>query len=90
MNKILDTTKYIIDHSENVKIDLDKVKEFAKQIKISESVDWWSMAPYKMDGLNDKDKLTFVSFLAMQSFCFWGTPKWAVNGHDGVYGFIFL
>ncbi len=101
MNQILETTAYVVEHSKNVIINEDKLKEFSKTImedkaeekaKKEETELWVKVAPFDMTRLSIQDQLTFTFFLCSQAFCYWGDPKWKIEYkgkfYGGTFGFI--
>lgn len=79
MNKILETTKFVVDNSENVKINHDKVIEFSKNFNHGNLPHWLSASPVSYSHLNNKDKLNFLLVFNSTSFCYWGEPKWTIE-----------
>jgi len=92
MNKILETTKYVVKNSDFVKINHDRVEEFSNGFDHGEVAHWFSAAPYDFSHLSDEDKLHFVFLFNALSFSYWGDPKWTVEHkdkkHDGSWGMI--
>lgn len=92
MNKILETTKYVVENSDFVKINQEKVKEFSSGFDHGKVAHWLSAAPYDFSHLSDEDKLHFVFLFNALSFSYWGSPKWTVEykdkKHDGSWGMI--
>lgn len=92
MNKILETTKYVVENSSFVKINHDRVKGFSSGFDHGKVVHWLSAAPYDFSRLSDEDKLHFVFLFNALSFSYWGSPKWTAEykdkKHDGSWGMI--
>ncbi|MCX6780621.1 MAG: queuosine salvage family protein [Candidatus Magasanikbacteria bacterium] len=92
MNTILQSTKFVVDHSEFVKINHDKVFEFAKDFKHENVCHWLSAAPFEFSKLSDEQKLHFLFLFNALSFSYWGEPKWTIEYHgnqiDGSWGLI--
>lgn len=92
MNKILTSTKFVVDNSKHVKINHDKIDEFCKSFKESNPCHWINDSPSDMSKLSDKEKLNFMFILSSLNFCYWGDPKWSINyrgkEYDGFYGMI--
>ena len=92
MNKILETTKYVVENSESVKINRERVEEFSNSFDHGKVAHWLSAAPYDFSHLSDEDKLHFVFLFNALSFSYWGSPKWTVEykdkKHDGSWGMI--
>lgn len=92
MNKILESTKYVVENSENVKINREKISEFCKNIDHTHVKHWLKEAPFKISNLNDIEKLNFLLIFNSISFSYWGEPKWTIAYNeqkiDGAYGMI--
>lgn len=91
MNKVLETTRFVIKNAESVKINKNALADFCNNFSDS-PVHWLKNAPFDINSLQEKDKLNFLLVLDSISFCYWGEPKWAVeyNGKnfDGAFGMI--
>ncbi|NMB47941.1 hypothetical protein GYA13_00655 [Candidatus Kuenenbacteria bacterium] len=92
MNKVLETTKFVIENSDFVKINHDKVAEFSKNFNPDKTDHWLNAAPFNFSHFSDEDKLHFLFVFNALSFSYWGEPKWTVEykdkKHDGAWGMI--
>jgi hypothetical protein len=92
MNKILETTKFVIENSDLVKINHEKVTEFSKNFNPDKTDHWLNAAPFNFSHFSDEDKLHFLFVFNALSFSYWGEPKWTVEykdkKHDGAWGMI--
>jgi len=79
MNQVLETTKFVADNSVSVKIDRDKIADFAKGFHHGNLPHWLSASPISYAHLNDEDKLNFTLVFNSTSFCYWGDPKWTIE-----------
>ena len=79
MNKILESTKFVVDNSESVKINHATLAEFAKNFNHGNLPHWLSASPINYSHLNDGDKLNFLLVFNSTSFCYWGDPKWTIE-----------
>ncbi len=90
MNNILETTKFVIDNSSFVRINLEKINEFSRTFEHGETNHWLSQAPFKFVYLNKEEKLRLTLIFNAISFCYWGNPKWTIefegNSYDGAWG----
>ena len=75
MNKILETTKYVVENSESVKINRERVKEYSNSFDHGKIAHWLSAAPYDFSHLSDEDKLHFVFLFNTLSFSYCGKLK---------------
>lgn len=85
MHTILDSTKYVVDNSNYVKIEKSKIDNFCKKIDHKHLKHWLSGAPFNIKTLNDEDKLNFLLVFNSISFSYWGEPKWTINYLDKEY-----
>lgn len=92
MNKILETTKFVIENSDFVKINHERVAEFSKNFNPDKTDHWLNAAPFNFSHFSDEDKLHFLFVFNALSFSYWGEPKWTVEykgkKHDGAWGMI--
>ena len=84
-NKVLETTRKVIEKSKHVSIDLDRAREFAHNLSNKDITPWLAQCPIDLSELNEKDKISFLFVFNSLSFCYWGNPKWAVNYHNKDY-----
>ncbi|MBI5345709.1 MAG: hypothetical protein HZB76_00985 [Chlamydiae bacterium] len=92
MNKILETTKFVIENSDFVKINRMKVTEFSKNFNPDKVEHWLNAIPFNFTHFFDKDKLNFLFIFDAISFSYWGEPKWSIEykgkKQDGTWGMI--
>ena len=92
MNKILETTKFVMENSDFVKINRRRLVEFSNGFDHGKTEHWLSAAPFDFSHFGDEEKLHFVIIFNALSFCYWGEPKWTVEykgkKHDGAWGMI--
>jgi len=92
MNKILDSTKFVVDNSTSVKINEEKLVEFSKGFEHGKTNHWLSQAPFDFSSLNPDQELSFTFVFNALSFCYWGDPKWKIEyegkTHDGAWAMV--
>lgn len=92
MNKILESVKFVVENSENVKINEDKIKDFVNNFDHRNIKHWIDESPFGLKELDDKDLLHFLLVFNAISFSYWGDPKWIIEYRgkkvDGAYGMI--
>lgn len=92
MNNILETTKFVVDNSESVKINRGRLGDFAGAFEHGAVRHWLSAAPFNFAHFSAEDKLHFLFVFNSLSFCYWGEPKWTVDfegrSYDGAWGMI--
>ncbi len=90
MNEILETTKYVVDNSDNVSINQDALVKISTEFKKQKMSHWLEDSPIDFKSFTDEQKLNFVLVFSAISFSYWGTPKWTVEYDgkevDGSYG----
>lgn len=92
MNKILETTKFVVENSNFVNINKKRLAEFAKGFDHGKAEHWLGAAPFDFSHFDAEDTLHFIFIFNVLSFCYWGEPKWTVEYsgkiHDGAWGMI--
>jgi len=92
MIKILDTTKFVIENSDFVKINREKITEFSKGFDHGKAKHWLSAAPFNFSHFTNEEKLHFLFIFNALSFSYWGKPKWTIEykgeNYDGSWGMI--
>lgn len=79
MNRILDTTRFVLDHAQSVKINRDKIDAFCSTFTQEHKKHWWKAAPKDLSNLSEEQRLHFLFLFNALSFCYWGEPKWTVE-----------
>lgn len=85
MQKVLETTRLALAKSKYVKINRDKITEFAKSFQHGNFPHWLSASPLNFSHLSDEEKINFLLIFNSMSFCYWGDPKWTVEYKDEKY-----
>lgn len=92
MNKVLETTKFVLDNSEQIKINKSKIKDFCEVFGESHINHWLNEAPFDFSKLTEREKLHFLLVFNSISFTYWGEPKWTIEykgeKFDGAWGMI--
>ena len=92
MNKILETTKFVVENSDFVKINHERLVEFSNGFDHGKTEHWLSAVPFDFSHFGEEEKLHFVIIFNALSFCYWGEPKWTIEykdkKHDGAWGMI--
>lgn len=91
-NTILESCKFVADHSKYVKINFQKIDSFCESFHPGHIQHWYNEAPFDITKLSQRDKLHFLLVCDSISFSYWGAPKWKIQFHgeelDGAYGMI--
>jgi hypothetical protein len=92
MNRIVETCKFVVENSQHVKINSEKIDEFCNYFSHSHIKHWINESPFNLKKLNPKDRLHFLLVFNSISFSYWGDPKWKIVYYseevDGAYGMI--
>jgi len=92
MNKILETTKFVIENAKYVKINQKAINEFCKVFERSHISHWINHTPFDISNLKDNEKVSFLLIFNSISFSYWGEPKWTIEYKgekvDGAFGMI--
>ena len=87
---ILETTKYVVDRSDHVRIQTDPIAAFCRYFRHKHINHWINEAPVDLNRFDTKDRLHFLVLFNALSFSYWGTPKWTVpyqgKKYDGAWG----
>lgn len=85
MNEVLETTKFVVQNSDLIKINPQKIKEFSDSFSAQESKHWLLEGPVDFLNSSDEEKLHFMLLFNALSFSYWGEPKWSVEYRDTLY-----
>lgn len=92
MSQVLATTQKVLDQAKLVRINQQKVQEFAQNFQHSKTHHWMNVAPFDFSGLTVEERLHFIFLYNAVSFSFWGEPKWTIEHEgkfwDGAWGMI--
>lgn len=84
LEQVLDTCSYVYENSKHVKIDINKIKELAKDNRFNEKTAYWlSSNPYGILNLDVEDIINFLVILESIDCSFWGEPKWTMKTDKG-------
>lgn len=80
-NKRLEQIKYVVDNSDNVKINENKISDYVAILKATENNNYW-LNKYKND-FSEKQLILLVFIIESINFCFWKKPyiEKDFNGH---------
>lgn len=92
MNKILETTKLIVDDSVFVKINKNRIVDFVEDFRFAVGSHWLDGLDVDFSSLNLEQRLNIILFFDALVFSYWGDPKWTIEyagrEHDGSYAMI--
>ena len=84
LNKIKSTCHYVIDNSEYVKINYDKLDKFINEIEYGNLKNWLLFNPYNLLELDVETIINFLLIFESIDYSFWGQPKWEINTEEGI------
>ncbi len=79
VNRVLDTTKYVVENADFVKINQQKLIDLAKSFETQQDSNWLQNSPFAIESLSDENKLMFSVVFNGISFSYWGDPYWNVE-----------
>lgn len=83
LEKIIQTSQYVIANAKHVKIQEKKVEEFAKSINPIQSQHLLWTSPFGILELPTKQIVNFLLIYEAIDFSFWGEPKWNIETEEG-------
>jgi len=92
MSAVLESTRFVVDRSRHVCINLSSLDEITNQLSGMASKNWLEEAPYDVEQLAADEKLHFLLVFDAISFSYWGSPKWRIQyqgrEYDGSWGLL--
>jgi hypothetical protein len=83
LDDIKKTCRYVMDNSEYVKINYDKLDEFIKKIDCNNLKNWLMYNPYNLLDLDIELIVNFLLLFEAIDYSFWGQPKWTIDTCEG-------
>ncbi len=83
-DKIKSSTEYVMNNSNYVKINYDKLNDFIKKIKCGDLKNWLLYNPYNLLDLSVEDIVNFLFIFEAIDYSFWGNPKCTIKTEDGL------
>ncbi len=71
-NQRLEQIKYVVDNSDDVKINKDKIYDYVDMLKVKENNHYW-LNKYK-NSFSEKQLILLVFIIESINFCFWKKP----------------
>nr|VFK80846.1 MAG: Potential Queuosine, Q, salvage protein family [Candidatus Kentron sp. SD] len=91
-NKVLLTTRHVVDNSEHVSLNLNHLYRYCDDLIHPNFLHWIHIFPFDLFSLPFRERLHFITILDVTSFCYWPEPKWAVtyggNTSDGTMALV--
>lgn len=91
MKSILTSVQPVIQNSRSVKINLDAIKEFSRNVKASDLEGSEFAKDDFVQRLSEEQNIAFTFLYNAVNFSYWGSPKWAItieakeyDGSDGM------
>ena len=77
------TCKYVMDNSQHVKINYDKLDDFIKHIDCDKLKNWLLYNSYNLLKLDVERIINFLLIFESIDYSFWGNPKWEIDTNEG-------
>lgn len=89
LDKVLDTSKYVVKTSKHVSIDYSNITNLIDELYNFNNVHYLSKVKYPIYDMDIKNLINFLLIYDSIDFSFWGFPKWEnENGLDGGIGLL--
>lgn len=79
LDKVLNTSSFVVDNAKHVKINYDKVNDLIDELLKFKNVHYLTQVPYSIYNMNTRDIVNFLLIYDSINFSFWGDPKWKIN-----------
>lgn len=82
LSEVLETSKFVVDNAQHVRINYDKANELIEGLLSFDNVHYLTKVPYDVYGMNTKDIVNFLLIYDSIDFSFWGNPKWTIKVNE--------
>ena len=84
LNKVLETSRFVVNNAKHVKINYDKANQLIEELLKFDNVHYLTKVPYGVYDMSTRDIVNFLLIYDSIDFSFWGNPKWTIdaNGKD--------
>ncbi len=79
LDKVLETSKFVVDNAKHVKINYDKANELIDELLKFDNVHYLTKVPYGVYDMSTRDIINFLLIYDSIDFSFLGNPKWTIN-----------
>lgn len=83
LDDIICSCKYVMDNSQHVKINYDKLDDFINHIDCNKLKNWLLYNPYNLLDLDIEKIINFLLIFESIDYSFWGNPKWEIDTAEG-------
>lgn len=83
LDDIKETCQYVINNSQHVKINYDKLDDFINNIDYNKLKNWLLYNPYNLLELDIENIINFLLIFESIDYSFWGNPKWEIDTDEG-------
>lgn len=84
LEQICETTKYVSEHSQYVKINYQRLDEIIAAGDFDTIGYWLDSNPFGLLDLSYREIINFLLvYHTIGDYCFWGDPKWEIQTNDG-------
>lgn len=79
LDKVLETSKFVVDNAKQVTINYDKVNGLIDKLLEFNNVHYLTKVPYPIYDMETCDIVNFLLIYDSIDFSFWGNPKWTID-----------
>ena len=83
LENVKNTCKYVMNSSEHVKINYNKLDEFIKNIDCNNLKNWLMFNPYNLLDLDIEIIINLLLVFECICYSFWGEPKLTIETEEG-------
>ena len=83
LENIKDTCQYVMNNSQHVKINYDKLDDFINIIDYNKLENWLLYNPYNLLEFDIEKIINFLLIFESIDYSFWGNPKWEIDTDEG-------
>lgn len=83
LDDIKETCQYVINNSQHVKINYDKLDDFINNFDYNKLKNWLLYNPYNLLELDIEKIINFLLIFESIDYSFWGNPKWEIDTDEG-------
>ena len=79
LNKVLETSRFVVNNAKHVKINYDKANQLIDELLKFDNVHYLTKVPYGVYDMSTRDIVNFLLIYDSIDFSFWGNPKWTID-----------
>ena len=83
LDKVIKSCKYVVENSDYVRINYDKLDDFIDKIDCNNIGNWLIRNPYNLFELEIDKIINLLLIYECICYSFWGNPKWTIKSSEG-------